>query len=322
MEYRVTVQPSGISFDVKSDETILEAALRCGFFFPHKCRMGVCTSCKGKILQGEIEYRNEILGLSEEEKANQSALFCCAKPKSDLTIFVKDFNFTGAQISPPKTLIYSVIHSELLAKNISRVLLKAPAGDCIQYQAGQYVKVIHSDQRVSPMSIASPPADLSIIELHLSHPPENSQAVDLLQLIKTQSELSLQGSFGVCTVSRIAIDRPILFLANGTGFSSVKAVIEELITMKEFPPIHFYWYGKSQEELYMQELVHSWMSKVNNFRFTPVVAEDINQLVLQDYPDLTHYQVYMVDAQNAVYASLFQFMHHGLAKEFFYSDVI
>jgi len=57
--YSVTVQPSGYSFVVKDNETVLEAALRCGYFFPHNCRMGVCATCRGKLLAGEIDYAEE-----------------------------------------------------------------------------------------------------------------------------------------------------------------------------------------------------------------------------------------------------------------------
>lgn len=90
-EYCVTVKPSGHTFLVKDHETVLEAALRCGFFFPHQCRMGICATCRGRLLEGEIDYgHREILGLAQEEIDAGYVLFCSAKPKTDLVIEVRD----------------------------------------------------------------------------------------------------------------------------------------------------------------------------------------------------------------------------------------
>jgi CDP-4-dehydro-6-deoxyglucose reductase len=320
MAYRVTVQPAGNSFLVQDNETILDAALRCGYFFPHNCRMGVCTACKGKVLEGEIEYENEILGLGEEEQQSGCALFCSAKPKGDIVIYVKDFASTNR--ASPKLMTYHVIANELIAKDISRIILKAPEQDRVHYQAGQYIKVMHHDQRISPMSIACAPFDLSVIEIHLAHPIQNSQACDLFRIVHSEKQLILRGPYGTSTASKMLMDRPIIFVANGTGFGPVKAVIEELLSMKKHPVLHLYWYGNPQEEFYMQELVSAWCKQSKTFQFTKVVSDSIELLILQDYPELSDYQVYAVDMENAVYSMLFTFMQNGLSREWFYSDVL
>src|SRR6185436_19437807 len=47
--HKVTVQPSGQSFDVEEGEAVLTAALRQGVMLPYGCKNGACGSCKGKI---------------------------------------------------------------------------------------------------------------------------------------------------------------------------------------------------------------------------------------------------------------------------------
>ena len=87
MTYRVTIQPSKHAFETHEDETVLEAALREGFVLPYGCRNGACGSCKGKVLEGRVGYGKYQEGtLTEPEKAQGYALFCQAKPLSDLVI--------------------------------------------------------------------------------------------------------------------------------------------------------------------------------------------------------------------------------------------
>ena len=54
--HRVTLQPSGLQFDVESGESVLAAALRQGYVLPYGCRNGACGSCKGKLLEGSVDY--------------------------------------------------------------------------------------------------------------------------------------------------------------------------------------------------------------------------------------------------------------------------
>ena len=76
MSFKITIKPSEHTFTTLPDETILEAALREGFTLPYGCRNGACGSCKGKIIEGEIDYgAYQQSALSNEEKAAGMALF-------------------------------------------------------------------------------------------------------------------------------------------------------------------------------------------------------------------------------------------------------
>ncbi|MHB0982711.1 MAG: 2Fe-2S iron-sulfur cluster-binding protein, partial [Thiobacillus sp.] len=91
MSHRVTIQPSGHQFSVEDDETILEAALREGHSLPYGCRNGACGACKGRVLSGQVDYgEHSPTALKDEEKAQGRALFCRAKPLSDLTIEARE----------------------------------------------------------------------------------------------------------------------------------------------------------------------------------------------------------------------------------------
>src|SRR3954462_13640083 len=85
--HRVPRQPSGLQFDVETGESVLAAALRQGYVLPYGCRNGACVSCKGRLLEGRIDYGGyQKKALPDEEKAQGKALFCQAKARSNLTI--------------------------------------------------------------------------------------------------------------------------------------------------------------------------------------------------------------------------------------------
>ena len=59
MSFTVTLAPGGRSFQVEKNESVLDAALREGIALPYGCRSGTCSSCRAKVLSGEIVYRDE-----------------------------------------------------------------------------------------------------------------------------------------------------------------------------------------------------------------------------------------------------------------------
>jgi 2Fe-2S ferredoxin len=50
---KVTVQPSGITFEAAAGETIMDAARAAGYWWPTSCGgKGECTTCAGLVLRG------------------------------------------------------------------------------------------------------------------------------------------------------------------------------------------------------------------------------------------------------------------------------
>ncbi len=87
MTHQVTIRNTGHQFQVADGSSILQGALDSGLVLPYGCRDGACGSCKGKLIEGQIDYgRYSDKALSREERERGSALFCQAKPLSDVVI--------------------------------------------------------------------------------------------------------------------------------------------------------------------------------------------------------------------------------------------
>src|SRR5258708_40259442 len=108
MSCKVLVRRSGVQFSAEPTENILDAALRAGVGMPFGCKDGACGSCKARVLAGELEQGwHAAPALSHEEHVAGLALLCCAQPRSDLEIEVREVaghgGVPGPQEAGPRT---------------------------------------------------------------------------------------------------------------------------------------------------------------------------------------------------------------------------
>jgi ring-1,2-phenylacetyl-CoA epoxidase subunit PaaE len=76
----------------KAKETILEAGLRAGIELPYSCKSGVCSTCRAKLVQGEVDM-DANFALEDYEVARGFVLTCQSYPLTD-TVTV-DYDRTG-----------------------------------------------------------------------------------------------------------------------------------------------------------------------------------------------------------------------------------
>ena len=56
MPHQITIKPSEHSFACPDGDTVLAAAMAADLMLPYGCRNGACGTCKGKILEGRVDY--------------------------------------------------------------------------------------------------------------------------------------------------------------------------------------------------------------------------------------------------------------------------
>jgi CDP-4-dehydro-6-deoxyglucose reductase len=329
--HTVTLQPSGHQFQVEEGESVLTAALRQGFVLPYGCRNGACGSCKGRIVAGTVDYgAYQAKTLTDEEKAQGKALFCQARPLSDLVVEARSIG--AAKDIQIKKLPCRVQKMERLSEDAMRLQLKLPANEKLVFLAGQYIEFLLKDGTRRSFSMANPPHDAELIELHVRHVPGGQFTDHVFGRMRERDILRCEGPFGTFFL-REDSDKPIVFVASGTGFAPIKAVIEHMFRKAIARPATLYWGGRRPRDLYMNALAEKWAAEHSGFRYVPVISdalpEDgwrgrtgfVHRAVMEDFPDLSGHQVYacgvpvMVDAARKDFVSAC-----GLPEEEFYAD--
>jgi poly(A) polymerase len=119
-----------------------------------------------------------------------------------------------------------------------------------------------------------------------------------------------------------------VFLASGTGFAPLKALIEHMQHCGITRPTTLYWGGRRPGDLYMHDWVQAQLAVMPHLQYVPVVSDALPEddwtgrtgfvhlAVLQDFADLSGYQVYACGAPVVVDAARRDFTMNAL-----YADV-
>ena len=329
--HKVTVQPSGQSFDAEEGEAVLTAALRQGVMLPYGCKNGACGSCKGKIVSGAVDYGHyHARVLTEEERAHGKALFCQAKPLGELVIECRTIG--AAKDIAVKLLPCRVQKLDKVADDVMIVQLKLPANERLQFLPGQYIDFLLKGGERRSFSMANSPHADELVELHIRHVAGGNFTDHVFGRMKERDILRLEGPLGSFFL-REDSPKPIVFVASGTGFAPIKSIIESAFHKKIERPMVLYWGARRPKDLYLGAHPEKWAREHGNFRYVPVISEArpedawsgrsgfVHRAVMEDMPDLSGHQVYACGVPIMVDSARRDFIEKcGLPEDEFYAD--
>lgn len=334
MSLTVTLQPSERSFVVDRDERILAAAIRQGIGLPYNCKDGACGSCKCKLLEGRVihgAHQDKALSLAEE--AAGFILTCCATPQTDCVVEAR--TVVGAGQFPVLKLPTRVISLAKPSGDVAVLRLQLPANQNFQFKAGQYVEFILRDGDRRSYSMANAPHNLgtpAAIELHIRHMPGGKFTDQVFSTMKEKDILRMEGPFGTFFL-REDSDKPMIFLASGTGFAPIKALIEHLEASENVRPVALYWGCRTPADLYLNDWAQEAAGRLPWLSYTPVLSHAkpeegwhgreglVHQAVMADHPDLSGHQVYACGVPIMVESAQRDFSAQcGLPDDQFFAD--
>lgn len=83
--FEVLFEDADRSAKITAEDTLLSAASKAGLHIPKACGMGICGTCKVKLVSGEVEMSHNG-GITEDDENDGYILSCCSTPKSHVVI--------------------------------------------------------------------------------------------------------------------------------------------------------------------------------------------------------------------------------------------
>ena len=270
MSYSLTIEPLGRTIEVNDGQTILDAALREGIYLPHACCHGLCATCKVQITDGEVDHgQASNFALMDYEREEQKCLACCATLQSDVVIEADIDEDPDALNLPIDDFDGVVERIENLTPTIKGVWIRLDKP--MQFQAGQYVNLTVGELDARAFSLANSPSTGDLIELNIKQVPGGQITGYVHNDLKVGEHVKVVGPYGRF-FTRKSAQLPLIFMAGGSGLSSPKSMIAELLEDDCTLPITLVYGARTRDELYDHDLFVQWAQQHPNFTYVPALS--------------------------------------------------
>ena len=200
------------------------------------------------------------------------------------------------------------------------------------FLAGQFSEFLLKDGSLRSFSMGNAPNDSEFLQLHVRHLPGGQFTDHVFGKMKERDILRFEGPLGTFFL-REDSDKPVVLVASGTGFAPIKAIIEHALHDGIARPMTLYWGGRRPKDLYLNDLPLQWAAEHAGFKYVPVISdalpEDrwtgrtgfVHRAVMEDFPDLSAYQVYACGVPIMVDSARRDFIAQcKLPEDEFYAD--
>ena len=315
--HTVRIIPHERSISVPEDLPVLAAAQLAGLPLPHSCRSGRCGSCRARLLSGRIEYvGGPPLGLSARETEQGYVLLCQSLARSDLVVEARLIR--SAATAEIKTLPARIARRVPLAPDVMQLVLRVPAVESMEFLPGQYLDVLLEVGQRRSYSVANAPQAGSQFELHVRHVPGGVFSEALFGSLREGALLKVEGPLGRFIYQ--SGSEPAIFIAGGTGFAPIKAMLSQALDEDSSRALHLYWGAREPAGIYEAALVRDWASRHSRLSVHTVLGGHVHEAVLQDHPDLTPFAIYAAGPPAMIDAIGRDFPARGAQEQRLYLD--
>lgn len=222
--------------------------------------------------------------------------------------------------------IFKVIQVEHFTPDTLQLILKPTQP--FRYQAGDYIMLGFEQEELKPFSIASSPRNDGRIELHIRKHEDNAWN-DRLFALTAGDEVLIEGPKPQYQLDETLCDhqKPILFVAGGTGFAPMKALLDELLASGCKNPIYFYWGSRQKQDFYMRNQMIALAKHHENLDYIEVLSEAdekstalnglVHKVALERHPNLADFRVYLCGPWPMVQAAKEEFIAAHLPENQF-----
>jgi phenol hydroxylase P5 protein len=280
MSHQLTIEPIGQTIDVAEGQTVLDACLRAGIWLPHACCHGLCATCKVVVRDGEVEHGEASpFALMDFERDEGKTLACCATLQSDVVIEAEIDEDPDAQLIPVRDFAGVVTRIEPLTPTIKALHFKL--SEPLHFQAGQYVNLAIGELGISrAFSLANAPKAGEAgdeVELNVRIVAGGQGTTWLHEQLQVGDPVRLTGPYGRFFVRKSVHEAeqiPLIFMAGGSGLSSPRSMILDLLRGGSTLPITLVYGQRTREELYYHDDFLALAERFPNFHYVAALSHE------------------------------------------------
>src|SRR6201996_4030626 len=253
----------------KAGEKVLDAAFRARINLPMDCSDGVCGTCKCRAESGSYDLGDDYIedALTEDEKDGGLVLTCQMVPESDCVIAVPASS-TACKTEQSK---FAATVTKVEAHNDAAIVLELDVeATAPQFLPGQYVNIdVPGSGQHRSYSFSSAPGESKIS--FLIKKISGGVMSTWLESAQASNKVELTGPLGSFYLR--AVERPLLFLAGGTGLAPFLSMLEVLARANSQQKVHLI-YGVTRDlDLVQVDAIEAFTAKLPNFTYSTVVAD-------------------------------------------------
>jgi CDP-4-dehydro-6-deoxyglucose reductase len=263
---RVTILPSGHEFVCEGHSNLLEAGLRSGLALGYGCSNGNCGECLARITSGKakkIRHHDYRIG---GEEADGFILMCCNTALTDIVLEAPEAA-SGQEIAEQH--ITARVKSIRIADDVALVHLKTPRTNRLRFLAGQYLQLGGGNIPTTYQSIGSCPCDDMNLHFQVPLVPGEAFSDHIFQRLGKGDRVDIKGPYGDFVLNEASV-QPSVFVAQNTGFSPVRSLIEHAMALETGNGIKLAWVARSKTQRYLDNLCRSWNDAMDEFDYVPV----------------------------------------------------
>ncbi|NLP64742.1 benzoate 1,2-dioxygenase electron transfer component BenC [Paraburkholderia sacchari] len=273
MAHQITLRfEDGVTrfIECEDAERITDAAIRAKINIPLDCRDGVCGTCKAVCESGEYVLGDCVEeALSPEEARARKVLTCQMSPRSDCVVQIatnSDVSGTGLASHRGRIVACQRASESTIAFSVE---LENRAD--LSFLAGQYVNVrVPGTDQTRSYSFSSAPSE-SHVSFLVRNVPQGAMSTWLCETAKAGDEIEFRGPMGSFYLR--PIERPVLFLAGGTGLAPFLSMLGRIVEDGGSPyPIHMILGVNNDEDLVGVDRLEAFAQCLPNFTYACTVS--------------------------------------------------
>lgn len=200
-----------------------------------------------------------------------------------------DISAAAAVPTAQEDVEYRVISKSARTRVVDELVLQ-PVHGRLDYLPGQYALVGDMDNRVPERSysIANAPRPDGLISLLVTRVVDEGHPVWLAESVRPGDRLLLAGPYGSFIAEPSATDRPVLYLAGGSGLAPIRALLEAALTSRATSTATLFVSARTSADLIDHARFRTWDAMRPRFRYLRTLTRAMEPPPAGRIPDILH----------------------------------